>query len=179
MKRLFFILCFTIPFLTAKSQQKVDFGKIVLNPNFNYFESFTDYIPNDCSITSEFGIIPVKVSKLEDGNILIENSSDVHSIKFIIDKELNIKDVKFHLSSDLVIEGSSEKVSVENIIMCLNENPFTSNYFSGYYTLKIKSEYFVNEELRKEGAKDSVDYTVYNGKFKICTDTEKNEIIKK
>jgi predicted esterase YcpF (UPF0227 family) len=172
MKRLLFILFLTISFLTTKSQQKVDFGKVVLNPNFNYFESFTDYVPNDCFITSEFNITPAKVSKKEDGSILIENSSDVHSIKFIIDKELNIKDVKFNLFSDLVIPGASEVYTVENIIMCLDQNPFSNDYFSGYYTMKIKSEYFAGEIMEKKAAKDTVDYSVYNGKFKICSDIE-------
>ena len=126
------------------------------------------FFPHDSTMLGYFTQIPVTLTKTDNG-IKIENTDNdgftSHHVSINITPDLNIQEVSFDTSTD-VIDGSSTRHIVEKIILQLDKNPFQDSLITGFYTLQIRIEYSAGELLKESGVSDTVYYHVFNGKFR-------------
>jgi len=153
------------------------FGKIVVSPQ-NIYEDINSYHPHDYFLEeklTEFTDYVLKYSK-EDGIHHIENifwdGYMGHEVKISFNSELDIIQVEYdeiHTFED----GSETSYKVENIIFSANQSPTDSENLVGHYTLIIKSIYEAGEIQSNEGGRDTIEYYIFNGKFKFYSENEK------
>lgn len=155
------------------------FGKAVISEQICYEET-NIYFPHDFFIEELMGVMldtAVSIHKI-NGDVIIKNNFNDgfvgYKVIFVLSSNLEIKDVKYMMSTD-VIDGSTSKYTVEKVILSMNTNPFYNDFITGHYTLQIKEDYFAGDLLKFEGVKDTTSYFINNGKFKIYSDIEKKQ----
>lgn len=144
-------------------------GKAVLNSSIEYNALSDIYFPHDESLQSAILKSPVE-AKYGENSILISNSFNDglsgHFVSFELSEQLDILRINYDEWED-VIDGSSTTYEVEKVIIVVDRNPFSTEGIIGFYTLQIKRTYNAGDILAKEGVKDTINYKVFHGKFKI------------
>lgn len=155
------------------------FGSAVLTGQFIY-EADNTYFPHDYFVTQDMAeLLDTAVSILGDEQTLkITNTFNDgftgHEVEFVLSSDLEIIRVDYQEWTDM-IDGSMTEYTVEKAVLSMNESPFKSELITGHYTLQIKEHYFAGEQLRQEGATDTTTYRIFNGKFKVYSEKEKEK----
>ena len=163
--------------LFACTSKECESGKLILVEYQPVYEEDNTYFPHDYFV--EVGTYGTALSIEKDNNYLkitnvFNGGLSGHRIEFTISKNLNIKKVKYDRWLD-VIDGSETKYVVEKAILSINTNPFESSQIVGYYTLQIRKEFSAGKILKKEGVNDTVTFDIFNGKFKVYSELEKEK----
>ncbi len=144
------------------------------------YELDNTYFPHDYFVASDMAeLLDTAVSILGDEKILkITNTFNDgftgHAVEFVLSSDLEIVRVDYQEWTDL-IDGSKTDYTVEKAVLSMNESPFKSKLITGHYTLQIREDYFAGEQPRKEGDRDTTTYLIFNGKFKVYSNKEKEK----
>jgi len=154
-------------------------GRAVVTHQYIY-ELDNSYFPHDYFVASDMAeLLDTAVSILGDEQTLkITNTFNDgftgHEVQFVLSSDLEITRVDYREWTD-IIDGSKTDYTVDKVVLSMNENPFKSELISGHYTLQIREDYFSGEQLRKEGVTDTTTYRIFNGKFKVYSEKEKEK----
>lgn len=153
------------------------FGQAIITDQPPY-EVENQYFPHDYFVKVGMeGLLDSAVSINRcDSKVIIKNTFndgyEGHEVRFSISSDLEIKHVQYREWTD-VSDGSKINYTVEKVILSMSANPFESVLLSGHYTLQIREEYVVGELLRREGFKDTTAWRVFNGKFRVYSEQER------
>jgi len=154
-------------------------GRAVVTHQYIY-ELDNSYFPHDYFVASDMAeLLDTAVSILGDEQTLkITNTFNDgftgHEVEFVLSSDLEIIRVDYREWTDM-IDGSKTDYTVDKVVLSMNENPFKSELIAGHYTLQIREDYFSGEQLRKEGVTDTTTYRIFNGKFKVYSEKEKEK----
>ncbi len=151
--------------LFTNCNKSTNLGNAIITENFRIYEEEDGFYPFDNYQNEGIRIInkPLIIEKNSDF-LRIENTLDVLGLagerfKIELNPELEIVSAEF-IEWDDDASASDDKFVVEKVILEFNKNPFSNNYFIGYYTVQLNNENSCKQRTR-------------NGKFKICTQFEK------
>ncbi|MFT6970009.1 MAG: hypothetical protein ACJAXX_000573 [Roseivirga sp.] len=154
-------------------------GRAALTYQYVY-ELDNTYFPHDYFVASDMAeLLDTAVSILGDEQTLkITNTFNDgftgHEVKFLLSSDLGIIEAEYQEWTDM-IDGSELDYTEEKVVLSMSENPFKSELITAHYTLQIREDYFAGKQLRKKGAKDTTAYRIFNGKFKLYSEKEKEK----
>ena len=169
-------------FLFSCTSKKENLGKLVIVDSYPIYENDDMYFPHDYFVEVKQqewnGWLDTAVFLQKVNNHLIitnhnHNGFSGHRIKFTISKNLDITNVDYDMSFD-TYSGGESTYTVEKVIFIVDTNPFETSQITGFYTLQIRDDFFVEDKV-KYGDRDTTMFYLFHGKFKVYSEEEKTK----
>ena len=163
--------------LFACTSKKENFGKLIIVEYQQIYEDNDIYFPHDFFVEidmQEWLDTALFVDKKDNYLVITNHFNDGfsgHKITFTVSKNLEIANVEYDSWTDS-FNGGESKYSVEKVIFSVDTNPFECSQITGFYTLQIREDIFYADKI-KYGANDTVNFYIFNGKFKVYSEQEK------